>query len=71
MIVADRGPGVPSHQREAIFERFWRAAEARSASGSGLGLAIVKKAVDEHGGTVIVRDRPGGGSEIGFRLPTT
>lgn len=71
VIVADRGPGVPSHQREAIFERFWRADEARSASGSGLGLAIVKKAVDEHGGSVIVRDRPGGGSEIGFRLPTT
>lgn len=69
--VADRGVGIGSDDHERIFERFWRADEARSASGSGLGLAIVKKAVDEHRGQVFARPRHGGGSEIGFSLPTT
>lgn len=68
LVVADRGPGIAAEHRDQIFERFWRADEARSTAGSGLGLAIVKKAVDEHGGTVFVRDRDGGGSEIGFSL---
>lgn len=71
VVVADRGPGIPKADQLRVFERFWRADEARSASGSGLGLAIVKKAVEEHGGSVFVRDRPGGGSEIGFRVPVT
>ncbi|MEM7095924.1 MAG: HAMP domain-containing sensor histidine kinase [Actinomycetota bacterium] len=70
VVIADRGPGIPATDHQHIFERFWRADEARSASGSGLGLAIVKKVVDDHGGTVFVRDRSGGGSEIGFVLPT-
>lgn len=71
VLVADRGPGIPAADRSKIFERFWRADEARSASGSGLGLAIVKKAVDDHRGTVFVHERAGGGTEIGFQLPTS
>ena len=71
VVVADRGPGIPAADRAKIFERFWRADEARSASGSGLGLAIVKKAVDDHRGTVFVHERAGGGTEIGFQLPTS
>lgn len=70
VVVADRGLGIPIDDRSKIFERFWRADEARSASGSGLGLAIVKKAVDDHRGTVFVHERAGGGTEIGFQLPT-
>jgi two-component system sensor histidine kinase MprB len=71
VMVADRGPGIPAEDRAKVFERFWRADEARSASGSGLGLAIVKKAVDDHRGTVFVHERLGGGAEIGFQLPTS
>ena len=70
VVVADRGPGIPPADRAKVFERFWRADEARAASGSGLGLAIVKKAVDDHRGTVFVHERSGGGAEIGFQLPT-
>jgi len=54
--------------RSRMFERFWRSDEARAAPGSGLGLAIVKKIVDDHEGSVFVRSRAGGGSEIGFSL---
>ena len=66
--VLDRGPGVPSDERQAIFEPFRRGAGARG-SGAGLGLATVRAAVEAHGGTVTVEDRPAGGSVFRVRLP--
>lgn len=69
VVVADRGPGVDATDKERVFDRFYRAAAARTTPGSGLGLAIVKKVVEEHGGTVFVTDRTGGGAEVGFALP--
>jgi two-component system, OmpR family, sensor histidine kinase TctE len=59
--VADRGCGVPSEDRERIFERFWRG-NGPKAEGAGLGLAIVKETMRAHGGEVAVIDNPGGGS---------
>ncbi|MFB9890769.1 ATP-binding protein [Planobispora takensis] len=67
--VADRGIGIPPGQHEAIFENFRRAHEGGSYSGSGLGLAICKRIVERHGGTIGVRDNPGGGSRFHFTLP--
>lgn len=66
--VLDRGPGVPSDERQAIFEPFRRGAGARG-SGAGLGLATVRAAVEAHGGTVTVEDRPAGGAVFRVRLP--
>jgi len=63
--VADRGPGVPESEREAIFERFYqRAADggARRPAGSGLGLAICRRLAEAMNGEVRQRPRPGGGS---------
>jgi two-component system sensor histidine kinase MprB len=68
--VADRGPGVAPEDRQRIFERFYRAASARSMPGSGLGLAIVDQAVSSHSGTVTVTDAPGGGSVFTIVLPS-
>ncbi|GAT64775.1 signal transduction histidine kinase [Planomonospora sphaerica] len=67
--IADRGIGIPPGQHEAIFQSFRRAHEGRSYSGSGLGLAICKRIVERHGGTIGVRDEPGGGSRFHFTLP--
>src|SRR6185436_3643760 len=50
--VRDSGIGVPPEERERIFERFYRAANApgKSAGGGvGLGLALVKRIADAHG----------------------
>jgi signal transduction histidine kinase len=60
--VADRGPGVPEQALPFVFDRFYRADEARAMPGSGLGLAIVKQVVDEHDGTISLVNRPGGGA---------
>jgi signal transduction histidine kinase len=65
----DRGPGVPSSEREQIFQRFWRRDRRRTGS-AGLGLAIVKRIAEMHGATVSVSDRAGGGSVFSIRFPS-
>jgi two-component system OmpR family sensor kinase len=69
--VADRGPGLTPDQAERVFERFYRAdqARARQAGGAGLGLAIVAALVVAHGGAVRVEPTPGGGATFRIALP--
>ncbi len=66
--VADRGPGIPEHERSRVFDRFHRTEAARSLPGSGLGLAIVAEVARVNGGAVAITDRPGGGAEVSLRL---
>ncbi|MDQ1126851.1 two-component system, OmpR family, sensor histidine kinase SenX3 [Microbacterium sp. LKL04] len=69
--VADHGIGIPEDDQQRVFERFYRADQARSrrTGGTGLGLAIVKHAVQRHGGSVELWSRPGRGSTFTIRLP--
>lgn len=61
--VDDDGPGVPSEQREQIFEPF-RRSEGVSAPGTGIGLSLVARFAELHGGRAWVEDRPGGGASF-------
>ncbi len=61
LCVADRGPGVPAENHEAIFQRFWRDGRLKT-NGAGLGLSIVKEIMRAHGSAVSVTDNPGGGA---------
>ena len=69
--VQDHGPGMSSEQADRIFERFYRADQARgrSTGGSGLGLSIVAALVAAHGGVVSVRTAPGLGATFRVALP--
>ena len=69
--VEDRGRGVPSALREAIFERYRQveASDSRRKGGAGLGLAICKAIVEQHGGAIGVRAAAGAGSLFWFRIP--
>jgi PAS domain S-box-containing protein len=68
--VADRGPGIPTDERENLFSRFIRLDTQDNAQyGIGLGLSVVKAIVEEHSGKVGVEERPGGGSIFWFTLP--
>jgi two-component system sensor histidine kinase MprB len=60
--VLDRGPGIAADDRSRVFDRFYRASNARTQPGSGLGLAIVKQIADLHHATVTIDPRPGGGT---------
>lgn len=67
--VADTGPGIRSEERDRLFERFYRSAQARTGSGLGLGLAIAKGVVELHGGRIWVESELGRGSIFSFSLP--
>ena len=69
--VADRGDGVPSDQRERIFERFYRIDNdlTRTTGGTGIGLCLARCFARDMGGDVTVAARPGGGSVFTLELP--
>jgi two-component system sensor histidine kinase KdpD len=76
LIVEDEGIGVPSHLRERVFDKFFRAmrdgdARAKShPSGTGLGLAIARGIVEAHGGRIWIEDGARGyGSKVVVTLP--
>jgi two-component system sensor histidine kinase KdpD len=55
--IEDHGPGIPPHERERVFEPFFRGSSMRGeASGTGLGLAITREIVAAHGGNVRIED---------------
>ncbi|WP_329275563.1 HAMP domain-containing sensor histidine kinase [Streptomyces sp. NBC_01451] len=66
--VLDRGPGVAEGDLLRLFDRFYRAADARSLPGSGLGLSIVREVAIAHGGAPFANRRDGGGAVIGFTV---
>ena len=69
--VTDHGPGMNPEQAHRVFERFYRADQARTrtSGGSGLGLAIVRALVTAHGGVASVRTAPGRGATFRIALP--
>jgi two-component system sensor histidine kinase CpxA len=70
LCVRDRGPGVPESALARLGEPFFRPelSRSRAMGGVGLGLAIVRRCVAACDGTVIFRNRPGGGFEAQLEL---
>jgi two-component system sensor histidine kinase KdpD len=66
--VLDSGPGIEAKDLPHLFEKFYRADNARPG-GTGLGLSIVDGFVRAHGGSVRAANRPQGGAEFEIRLP--
>ena len=67
--VADTGVGIGPDHLPHVFERFYRADQARTASGTGLGLAIALEIAQAHQGTISARSSPGQGSVFTVVLP--
>lgn len=69
--VTDQGIGITEDDQKRIFERFYRADQARSrhTGGTGLGLSIVKHAIQRHGGEVRLWSREDHGSTFTICLP--
>jgi signal transduction histidine kinase len=70
VFVDDAGPGIPTEDRERVFERFATGPAKRgSSSGTGLGLALVTETAAVHGGAVWCTASPAGGARFVVKLP--
>ncbi|MFO1423936.1 MAG: ATP-binding protein [Candidatus Competibacteraceae bacterium] len=70
LTVSDTGPGIPAAERERVFDRFYRGANA-ATPGSGLGLAIVQRIADRHQASIRLEGvEPGGGLRVIVRWPS-
>lgn len=69
--VKDTGIGVPRSEQSQLFNKFYRASNARRQrpDGTGVGLFLAKKVINDHGGDVIFQSAENKGSTFGFKLP--
>jgi len=70
--VCDTGMGIPTADQNKLFDRFYRASNARQQSaipGTGLGLAIVRSIVTNHGGEISLASKETEGTTVTVRLP--
>ena len=69
--VLDRGPGIPEAELAKVLQPFYRveASRNRNTGGVGLGLASASDIARQHGGSVVLRNREGGGLRAELRLP--
>jgi signal transduction histidine kinase len=67
--IHDEGPGVPSEERDLIFERFMRGRETAGSAGFGLGLAIGRELAARMGGELVLEDDDSPGATFALRLP--
>ena len=65
--ITDRGPGIPAHEEEAIFNKFTRSTNTRM--GAGIGLSICRAIIEAHGGRIWVENRSDGGAAFKFVIP--
>ncbi|UXY32191.1 HAMP domain-containing sensor histidine kinase [Streptomyces sp. HUAS TT20] len=66
--VRDHGPGIDPADLPHVFDRFYRAVDARAVTGSGLGLAIAQQIVHQCGGTIRAANHPDGGALFTLQL---
>lgn len=67
--VKDTGVGIPADDLPRIFERFYKADQARTGGGTGLGLAITRHLVEAHGGRIWAESLEERGSTFYFTIP--
>lgn len=67
--VSDRGPGIPNHDLEHLFEEFYRGDRSMPAAGIGLGLTICKGFIEAHGGHIQAYRESPTGMSFQFCLP--
>ncbi len=65
-MVEDNGLGLPKIGRDRLTEPYM----TTRTKGTGLGLAIVKKIMEDHGGTLELADRAGGGARVSLVFPS-
>ena len=66
VFISDNGSGIPEENRETVFEPFY----TTKASGIGLGLPIARKIIEQHRGTIRVKENAAQGTSFEILIPT-
>lgn len=69
IIIADKGVGIPPHELERVFSKFYRGESAKNIPGTGLGLAICKEIIEAHGGMIQATENSPNGTIITVSIP--
>lgn len=70
LVVEDRGPGIPDEFKSEVFQKFGQVRARRAkVFSTGLGLTFCRLALEAHGGSIVLEDRPGGGSRVVAQVP--
>lgn len=69
LVVEDRGPGIPAHELDLVYGKYFRGSRAGGVSGSGIGLYLVRRIIDQHNGRITLSNRPQGGTSATIVLP--
>lgn len=70
--ISDQGPGIPSQHMPHLFDRFFQVPNSeKTTHGSGLGLYICRKIIEEHGGMIQAKSKPGQGTTFTFSVPVS
>ena len=65
--IRDYGPGIPEEELPLVKRKFYKGSS--KVRGTGIGLAVCEEIVELHGGTLVLDNAPGGGTEVTVRLP--
>lgn len=67
--VEDDGPGIPEHELDLVFGKYFRGSRTGFIAGSGIGLYLVLRIIAQHAGSVFLSNRPEGGTSVTITLP--
>lgn len=67
--ISDQGPGIPEHEKDLIFDRYYQSDDKISTTGTGIGLALVKELVQLLDGHVFFKSNISSGTTFTIKLP--
>jgi len=67
--VEDNGPGIPEHELDQVYGKYFRGSRTSFVAGSGVGLYLVLRIIGQHSGSVVLSNRKGGGTSVSITLP--
>lgn len=67
--IKDKGVGIPSEEKDFVYDSFFRASNVRSIQGTGLGLLLAKNIIDLHDGNLLIHSIEGEGTHVSVLLP--
>lgn len=71
LTVDDNGTGLPEHELDLVYGKYFRGSRTGFVAGSGIGLYLVRRIIGLHAGSILLANRPGGGTSATITLPLT